>query len=47
MGEFSVFLHIYKKNISAHVAQQVEHIHGKDGVVGSIPTVGSRDKKYK
>ena len=25
----------------AHVAQLVEHIHGKDGVVGSTPTVGS------
>ncbi len=25
----------------AHVAQLVEHIHGKDGVAGSIPAVGS------
>ena len=25
----------------AHVAQPVEHIHGKDGVAGSIPAVGS------
>ena len=26
----------------AHVAQLVEHIHGKDGVAGSNPAVGSR-----
>ena len=26
---------------SADVAQLVEHVHGKDGVVGSIPTIGS------
>ena len=26
----------------ADVAQLVEHVHGKDGVVGSIPTIGSR-----
>ena len=29
----------------AHVAQLVEHILGKDEVVGSIPMVGSRRKK--
>ena len=28
----------------AHVAQLVEHIHGKDVVVSSILTVGSREK---
>lgn len=27
--------------IRAHVAQQAEHIHGKDGVAGSNPAVGS------
>ena len=27
--------------ISADLAQQVEHIHGKDGVPGSSPGVGS------
>ena len=27
--------------VYAHVAQQVEHILGKDGVIGSIPIVGS------
>ncbi len=26
---------------SADVAQLVEHVHGKDGVVGSSPTIGS------
>ena len=30
---------------SADLAQQVEHIHGKDGVSGSNPEVGSRDGK--
>ncbi len=29
----------------AHVAQLVEHIHGKDGVAGSNPAVGSDDYK--
>ena len=29
----------------AHVAQLVEHIHGKDGVAGSNPAVGSGDYK--
>jgi hypothetical protein len=29
----------------AHVAQLVEHILGKDEVTGSIPVVGSRQKK--
>ncbi len=30
-------------NVSrAEIAQLVEHIHGKDEVVGSIPTLGSR-----
>jgi hypothetical protein len=33
----------YKSNAgkSALVAQPVEHIHGKDGVAGSIPAEGS------
>ena len=26
----------------AEIAQLVEHVHGKDEVVGSIPTLGSR-----
>ena len=29
----------------AHVAQLVEHIHGKDGVAGSTPAVGSRIRR--
>ena len=29
----------------AHVAQLVEHIHGKDGVAGSIPAVGSLKRR--
>jgi hypothetical protein len=28
----------------AEIAQLVEHVHGKDGVVGSIPTLGSKIK---
>lgn len=28
----------------AAIAQQVEHIHGKDGVIGSIPIEGSSKK---
>ena len=27
---------------SAHIAQSVEHLHGKEGVTGSNPVVGSR-----
>ena len=27
--------------VSAHIAQQVEHFHGKEEVTGSIPVVGS------
>jgi hypothetical protein len=30
--------------VYALVAQLVEHIHGKDGVAGSIPAEGSREK---
>ena len=26
----------------AHIAQSVEHLHGKEGVTGSNPVVGSR-----
>ena len=32
---------LYKANI----AQMVEHIHGKDEVIGSIPIIGSKKKK--
>jgi hypothetical protein len=28
--------------VSAHVAQSVEHVLGKDEVIGSIPIMGSR-----
>ena len=31
--------------IHAHVAQVVEHLHGKQKVSGSIPLVGSRTSK--
>ena len=31
----------------AHVAQLVEHIHGKDGVAGSNPAVGSEKKEVR
>ena len=27
--------------VKAHVAQSVEHLHGKEKVIGSIPIVGS------
>ena len=27
--------------VCAHVAQSVEHLHGKEKVIGSIPIVGS------
>jgi hypothetical protein len=29
------------RDTQAEIAQLVEHIHGKDEVVGSIPTLGS------
>ena len=29
----------------AEIAQLVEHVHGKDEVVGSIPTLGSEIRK--
>ena len=39
----------FKSNFHHHfyadLAQQVEHIHGKDGVSGSSPEVGSRYSK--
>ena len=31
----------YQGNVSAHIAQQVEHFHGKEEVTGSTPVVGS------
>ena len=34
-----------KKQNSARVAQQVEHLHGKQKVIGSNPIVGSKRKK--
>ena len=34
--------------LQAHIAQLVEHLHGKEGVGGSIPPVGYKtSKKYK
>ena len=38
----SMFHHHFK--FYADLAQQVEHIHGKDGVFGSSPKVGSAHK---
>ncbi len=35
------FLVFWRRYISAHVAQLVEHVLGKDEVSGSIPLVGS------
>ncbi len=32
---------IIGSGINAHVAQQVEHLHGKQEVTGSSPVVGS------
>ena len=32
---------VFQKKRSAHVAQLVEHVLGKDEVTGSIPVVGS------
>jgi hypothetical protein len=31
---------------SAHVAQSVEHVLGKDEVIGSIPIVGSNRQRF-
>ncbi len=31
-------------DVKADVAQMVEHVHGKDGVAGSIPAIGSSAK---
>ncbi len=33
--------HFLRRAPFANVAQSVEHVHGKDEVVGSIPTIGS------
>ena len=33
----------FSRDVSAHVAQSVEHVLGKDEVSGSIPLVGSTD----
>ena len=32
--------------VDAHVAQSVEHLHGKQEVTGSIPVMSSNYKKY-
>ncbi len=32
---------------NAYVAQEVEHLHGKQEVTGSSPVVGSNDKKQE
>ena len=32
---------LFARRITAHVAQSVEHLHGKQKVSGSIPLVGS------
>ena len=36
------FLIIFINKIRAHIAQLVEHFHGKEEVVSSILTVGTR-----
>jgi hypothetical protein len=33
------------RGLSAHVAQSVEHILGKDEVTGSIPVMGSKKRR--
>ena len=33
----------YFGSVFAHIAQQVEHFHGKEEVTGSIPVVGSEN----
>ena len=33
----------YEAHTDAHIAQQVEHFHGKEEVTGSIPVVGSEN----
>ena len=33
--------------VFAHIAQQVEHFHGKEEVTGSIPVVGSVNFQYQ
>jgi len=40
IGEFGVIC--YATDHIANVAQLVEHIHGKDEVLGSIPSIGSK-----
>ncbi len=37
-------LHVYILISKAHVAQQVEHFHGKEGVTSSNLVVGSREE---
>ena len=36
----------WPKTASAHVAQLVEHVLGKDEVTGSIPVMGSMSREY-
>ncbi len=38
------FITFYFITELAEMAQSVEHIHGKDGVPGSIPGLGSRQQ---
>jgi hypothetical protein len=37
----------YEAHTDAHIAQQVEHFHGKEEVTGSIPVVGSVNFQYQ
>ena len=46
-GPFAFYGPQTKPWILAHVAQLVEHIHGKDGVGGSNPPEGSREKSFR
>jgi hypothetical protein len=38
--------HLARFWLLAHIAQLVEHILGKDEVIGSIPIVGSRERQH-
>lgn len=39
---FTIYVKISRQISRAVIAQMVEHVHGKDGVPGSIPGHGSR-----
>jgi hypothetical protein len=45
LRRFEPYSHHHLYIMKADLAQQVEHIHGKDGVSGSSPEVGSSVSK--